>query len=74
MKASATSDLSIGGPGLAGQALGAGLVDECHIIVAPILVGGGTQAFPEDVRLTLRSLDERRLTNGMVHLNYRVAA
>ena len=74
MKASAGSDLSVGGPGLAGQALGAGLVDECHLIVAPVVVGGGTQALPDDVRLELELLDERRFANGMVHLHYRVTA
>ncbi|MGZ5318464.1 MAG: dihydrofolate reductase family protein [Actinomycetota bacterium] len=74
MKASASSDLSVGGPGLAGQALGAGLVDECHLIVAPVVVGGGTQALPDGVRLQLELLDERRFTTGMVHLHYRVTA
>ena len=72
LKASASSDLSVGGPGLAGQALGAGLVDECHLIVAPVVVGGGTQALPDDVRLELELLDERRFANGMVHLHYRL--
>jgi dihydrofolate reductase len=72
IKASATRDLSVGGPGLAGQALGAGFVDECHLIVAPVVVGGGTRALPADVRLTLELLDERRFANGMVHLHYRV--
>jgi dihydrofolate reductase len=72
IKASTGSDLSVGGPGLAGQALGAGLVDECHLIVAPVVVGGGTRALPADVRLTLELLDERRFGNGMVHLHYRL--
>ena len=74
IKASAGSDLSVGGPDLAGQALGAGLADECHLIVAPVVVGGGTQALPDDVRLELELLDERRFANGMVHLHYRVMA
>jgi dihydrofolate reductase len=74
IKASTGSDLSVGGPDLAGQALGAGLVDECHLIVAPVVVGGGTQALPDDVRLELELLDERRFANGMVHLHYRVMA
>jgi dihydrofolate reductase len=74
IKASTGSDLSVGGPDLAGQALGAGLVDECHLIVAPVVVGGGTQALPDNVRLELELLDERRFANGMVHLHYRVMA
>jgi dihydrofolate reductase len=71
MKASAGRDLSVGGPDLAAQALKAGLVDECHLVVAPIVVGGGNQSLPDNVRLKLELLDERRFGNGMVHLRYR---
>ena len=72
MKAGAERDLSVGGPGLAAQALEAGLVDECHLFISPVVVGGGTQALPDDVRLELELLDERRFDNGVVHLHYRV--
>jgi riboflavin biosynthesis pyrimidine reductase len=61
----------VGGPDLAAQALEAGLVDEIHLVVAPVVVGGGIQAFPDKVRLELELLDERRFGNGMVHLRYR---
>jgi riboflavin biosynthesis pyrimidine reductase len=61
----------VGGPNLAAQAIKAGLVDECHMFVAPIVVGGGTRSLPDDVRLELELLDERRFGNGMVHLHYR---
>jgi dihydrofolate reductase len=71
LKATAERDLSVGGPGLAAQAFKAGLVDECHLFVAPIVVGGGTQSLPDNVRLELELLDERRFRNGMVHLRYR---
>jgi dihydrofolate reductase len=71
LKASAGRDLSVGGPGLAAQALAAGLVDECHLFLAPIVVGGGTQSLPDNVRLKLELLDERRFGNGMVYLRYR---
>ncbi|HEX6586034.1 MAG TPA: dihydrofolate reductase family protein [Solirubrobacterales bacterium] len=71
MKASAGSDMIVGGPSLAAHAFKAGLVDECHLFVAPIVVGGGKQSLPEDVRLELESLEERRFGNGMVHLRYR---
>jgi dihydrofolate reductase len=70
MKAGMERDLTIGGPHLAAQAFRAGLIDECHMILAPIVVGGGTQSLPADVRLEL--LDERRFGNGMVYLHYRV--
>ena len=72
LKAEAGSDLSIGGAALAGQAIRAGLVDELHLLVSPVVVGGGTAALPDDVRLDLELLDEHRFGNGVVHLHYRV--
>ena len=74
MKASTERDITVGGPDLAAQAITAGLVDECHLFVAPIVVGGGTRAFPNKVRLELELLDERRFGSGMVHLHYRTSA
>jgi dihydrofolate reductase len=70
MKAITERDISIGGPELAGQALAAGLVDECHLLLAPLLLGGGTRALPDAVRLRLELLDERRFASGVVHLHY----
>ena len=72
MKATARRDLTVGGAELAAHAFKAGLVDECHLFLAPIGVGGGTQSLPDDVRLELELLDERRFGNGMVHLRYRI--
>jgi len=71
LKARAGRDITVGGPGLAAQAIAAGLVDECHLFVAPVVVGGGTSALPDNVRLKLELLDERRFGNGVVHLHYR---
>jgi dihydrofolate reductase len=71
MKARADRDLVVGGPNLAVQAFEAGLVDECHLILAPILVGGGNSAFPKGVRQQLELTDERRFASGMVYLHYR---
>jgi dihydrofolate reductase len=71
LKASAGRDISVGGPGLAAHAIKAGLVDEYHLFVAPMVVGGGTQSLPNDVRLKLELLDERRFDNGVVYLRYR---
>jgi dihydrofolate reductase len=73
MKADADRDISIGGASLAGQAIAAGLVDECHLFLTPVVVGGGTRALPDGVRLRLELLDERRFGNGVVHLHYRLA-
>ena len=72
LKATAQRDISVGGPGLAAHAVRAGLVDELHVFLTPIMVGGGTRALPDDVRVTLELLDERRFGNGVVHLHYRV--
>jgi dihydrofolate reductase len=72
MKATADRDLSVGGPGLAGHALAAGLVDELQLFLVPAVVGGGTQALPDGVRLDLDLLDERRFASGVIYLRYRV--
>jgi dihydrofolate reductase len=74
LKASAEQDLSVGGPHLAAQALAAGLVDECHLFLSPVVVGGGNRALPDGVRVPLELLDERRFGNGVVHLHYAVTA
>jgi dihydrofolate reductase len=72
LKESADSDISIGGPGLAAEALAAGLVDECHLFLSPVVVGGGTNALPDGLRLDLELLGERRFGSGVVYLRYRV--
>jgi dihydrofolate reductase len=71
MKAPARRDITVGGPDLAAQAFKAGLVDECHLFVVPIVVGDGKQSLPNNVRLKLELLDLRRFGNGTVHLHYR---
>jgi len=68
MKASAGRDLTVGGPDLAAQAIKAGLVDDLHLFITPVVVGGGKQSLPNNVRLKLELLDERRFGNGVVHL------
>jgi dihydrofolate reductase len=73
LKASSESDISVGGPELAGQAMRAGLVDELHLFLNPVVVGGGTPWLPDDVRLELELLDQRRFGNGVVHLHYRIS-
>ena len=72
MKASAGSDIAVGGPELAAQAIKAGLVDECHLLLVPWVMGGGKRALPDNVRLKLELLDERRFRSGVVHLHYRL--
>jgi dihydrofolate reductase len=72
MKEASDGDISIGGPGLAAAALRAGLVDELDRFVAPAIVGGGTAFLPDDLRVDLKLVDERRFPNGTVLLAYRV--
>jgi dihydrofolate reductase len=72
MKASAEQDLSVGGPELAAQAIKAGLVDEYHLFLHPIVVGGGNPSLPNDVRVKLELTDQRRFGSGVVHLHYRI--
>jgi dihydrofolate reductase len=70
LKEQSERDLTIGGPQLAAEAIRAGLVDDYQLFVVPVVVGGGTQFFPGDVRLRLELLDERRFGDGTVLLRY----
>jgi dihydrofolate reductase len=70
--AASPADVSIGGPGLAAQALRAGLVDDLHQFLNPVVVGGGTRALPDGLRLDLELVDERRFAGGVVYTHHRV--
>ncbi len=70
LKGTAQRDISVGGPQLAAQAIAAGLVDELHLLLSPVVVGGGNPALPGGVRWDLELLDERRFGNGVVQLHY----
>lgn len=74
MKAQADQDITVGGAELAACAIRAGLVDDYHLVISPIVVGSGKAALPRDVRLPLELVDERRFGNGVVHLHYRHGA
>jgi dihydrofolate reductase len=73
LKEAADRDISISGPALAEHAFAAGLVDEVHLFVFPVVVGGGKPGLPRGIRTELELLDERRFGNGVVHLGYRKA-
>jgi dihydrofolate reductase len=72
MKETSEHDLTVGGADLAAQAIRAGLVDECHLLLTPVVVGGGKPALPDHVHLQLDLLDARRFAGGVVHLHYRI--
>jgi dihydrofolate reductase len=73
LKRTSAADLSVGGSTLAAEALRAGLVDELHQLVCPVVVGGGTAWLPQGLRLGLELVDERRFAGGVVDLHYRTA-
>lgn len=66
-------DVSVGGPTLAASAIRAGLVDEYHLFVTPVVVGGGTAVFPDGLRARLELMDQHRFDSGVVYLHYRTA-
>jgi len=70
LKATAADDLTVGGADLAAQAIGAGLVDEYHLFLVPVIVGGGKRSLPDGARVNLELLGERRFRNGTVYLQY----
>jgi len=71
LKEDADRDISVGGAALAQHAFAAGLVDEVHLFVNPVVVGGGKAALPTGVQLDLELVDERRFASGVVHLHHR---
>jgi dihydrofolate reductase len=73
LKMTTARDISVGGPGLAAQAITSGLVDEMHLFLVPIVVGGGTISLPNNFRVRLELLDEHRFGSGVVHVHYGLA-
>jgi len=74
LKAAAAEDLTVGGPNLTAHAFRAGLVDECQLFIHPVFLGAGKASLPRDTRADLELLDERRFSNGIVYVRYRVAS
>jgi dihydrofolate reductase len=71
LKLSSTHDISVGGGELASHAISAGLVDEYHLFVHPVIVGGGKRSLPQNIHEQLELLDEHRFTSGVIYLHYR---
>lgn len=74
MKASSPTDISISGPELAAHAFAAGLIDDVHLLLVPMVVGGGKRALPAGLRARLELVNEHRFASGFVYLKYQVAA
>jgi dihydrofolate reductase len=71
MKRAAHSDLTVAGANLAGHAMRAGLVDEIHLFLTPVMFGGGTSAIPYPFFSSSELLAADRFADGVVHLHYR---
>ena len=72
MKGAASSDLMVGGANLAAHAFRAGLVEECHLFIHPVVVGQGKPSLPSELRAMLELLDECRFDRGVVYVRYRI--
>jgi len=72
LKEASARDITVGGAELAGRAMAAGLVDECHLFLCPVIVGGGKRALPDGTRIQLELSAERRFRSGVGHLRYRI--
>lgn len=72
LKETSSTDLSIGGAGIAAEAFRHSLVDECVLLLCPVTVGGGKPALPLGMRLNLELLDQRRFDNGVMYVRYAV--
>jgi dihydrofolate reductase len=70
----ADRDVAIGGAGLGGQAVAAGIVDEMQLHIVPVIVGGGKSWLPAGARCELELLESRRFANGFLFARYRVAS
>ncbi|HET9721629.1 MAG TPA: dihydrofolate reductase family protein [Candidatus Saccharimonadales bacterium] len=68
--AESDKDFDIGGPHLAAQAIKAGIVDDFHQIIAPVMIGSGNYWLPKDFKSKLELVDIRKFENGFVHLHY----
>jgi dihydrofolate reductase len=73
LKEKSIAAVTVGGAELADQAIATGLVDDCHLFLNPILVGGGKRGLPDNVRARLQVIDERQSSSGVVHLHYGIS-
>lgn len=74
MKMATSRDLMVGGANIAAHAFSAGLIDECHLFIGPVVVGRGKPSLPSELRATLELLDERRFDNGVVYVRHRIVS
>jgi dihydrofolate reductase len=64
--------LAVGGAGLAATFIRLGLVDEFHLFISPVVLGGGTPYWPElDEGINLELLETRTFASRVVYVRYR---
>jgi dihydrofolate reductase len=65
-------DIGVGGAALAAELMAAGLVDDIHLFVVPIVLGAGTRCFgPLERRIPLELVDRGEFAGGVQYLRYR---
>lgn len=72
LKRESEHDIFVGGAELAGLALEADLVDECHLFLHPLILGRGKPAFRAALRRNLELLETDRVGTGITRLHYRI--
>ena len=65
----AGGDAVVGGADLAASFQRLGLIDEYHVYVMPVVIGGGRRLFPDN-RIDLQLEEARRFGDGVVLLRY----
>jgi dihydrofolate reductase len=75
MKDKSPTDLCIGGPTLASQALKVGLVDEMHLFVVPDTIGNTIptiSVLPKDFAIHFELIETRAFSKNWIYLHYGV--
>ncbi|WP_026454386.1 dihydrofolate reductase family protein [Saccharomonospora iraqiensis] len=71
LKAETDGLIEVGGATLAAPLVRAGLVDEFHVLVTPVAIGGGIRFFPSlDEWLKMKLVENRTFESGSVLLRY----
>ena len=71
LKEESTEDLEVGGAGLAGSLIEAGLVDDFRLFVAPVVLGAGTPFFPAlEKPIDLELVETRSFEAPALYLRY----
>ena len=74
LKEAPGKDIEVGGAGLGGACMKLGLIDEWHLFVSPVVLGGGTPYFPTlDETVNLELVETQTFGARVVYLRYQQA-